>query len=189
MEVLLKAAWKFLASRVQYSACCPVRALELLDKSISAPLVPAVSSADTLLLCCLALLPQHRNCLVVSPVGLPWGKLSGSSLLNHSLAKDPSVRALHPMSCLSACGCDTCDSEHRAVCRHIGLCSSSNQCVKGCSVVHEASQLGLIHLICGLEMCKQQPHIPCRRGSPRANFVTLQLHSSPGKVIKHLSSI
>lgn len=95
--MLLKAAWKFSASRVQYSARCPVRALELLDKSISAPLVPAVSSAVTLLLCCLALLPQHRNCLVVSPVGLPWGKLSGSSLLNHSLAKDPSVRALHPM--------------------------------------------------------------------------------------------
>lgn len=41
MEVLLRAAWMLSATRVQYSACCTMRALELLGKSISAPSPPS----------------------------------------------------------------------------------------------------------------------------------------------------
>lgn len=41
MEVLLRAAWMLSASRVQFCARCTTRALELLGKSISAPVVPS----------------------------------------------------------------------------------------------------------------------------------------------------
>uniref|UniRef100_A0A8C0EDS0 Papilin, proteoglycan like sulfated glycoprotein n=1 Tax=Bubo bubo TaxID=30461 RepID=A0A8C0EDS0_BUBBB len=92
--------------------------------------------------------------------GQPWGAALGKGKAlwvlsaQPQLGKGPLPQAELCIQCVSACGCDTCDSEHRA--RFVDtLGCSLYQHVEGYFVMHEASQLGLIHLLCGLQICKR----------------------------------